>query len=153
VYIIGFPFAIRTTLNTATNNAGFPIPYVAKGVYAAEATENGVSIIAIDGMNNHGLSGAPVVYRDLNQGALVLKVAGVVSGFRTDAARVLRRLEEIDPKTVAPEDVANNRAVLQDGHWYRAEDAGESVNLNTGIVISDDISQAVDFVREQHLSG
>jgi hypothetical protein len=145
LYFLGFPFGIRTG---GEANAGFPIPYIAKGIYSAEVNEQGVSQIVVDGMTNHGLSGAPVVYRDLNQQtSWVFKVAGVAVAFRQDAARVLRRLETIKPEEVTTEDQANGKVVLQDGRWFRAEDAGESVNLNTGIVVVFNISHALDLIQ------
>lgn len=146
VYLLGFPFGIATS---GASNAGFPLPYVAKGVMSAEIHEQGVSRIVVDAMTNHGLSGAPVIYRDLDQqSSWVFRVAGVAVAFKRDATRVLRRLGEVKADEITQEEISKDRVVLQDGHWFRAEDAGESVYLNTGIVIVYNISHALDLIRE-----
>jgi hypothetical protein len=104
--------------------------------------EQGIKRIVIDGMTNHGLSGAPVVYCDMNQlQTWVFKVAGVAVAFKNDAARVLKRLAEIKPEELTQDDRDKGNFVVQDGHLYRAEDVGESVNLNTGIVIYPDSTE------------
>jgi hypothetical protein len=146
VYLLGLPFGIATS---GAPNAGFPVPYIEKGIFSAQIEEQGVSRIVVDGMTSHGLSGAPLVYRDLKQqSSWVFRVAGVAIGFKRDAARVLRRLGEVRPDEVTQEDKAKDKVVLQDGHWFKAEDAGESVYLNTGIVIVYNISHALDLIRE-----
>jgi len=152
VYLVGFPLGFGSNA-PASINAGFPIPFVARGTFAAQINNAGTSVMIIDGMVNHGLSGAPVVYRDLNQQGNVFKIAAVVQGFKNDGARVLQREQEVDPKIVTPEGVNRGEFVQQDGHWYQAKDAGESVNLNTGIGIAYNISQAIELIRRNDLSG
>jgi hypothetical protein len=46
--------------------------------------ERKVSEVLLDGYNNPGFSGGPIVYRDLNQSSTVIRLAGVVSGFRPE---------------------------------------------------------------------
>lgn len=73
-------------------------------------------------MTNPGLSGAPVVFRDIDREPdWIFKVAGVAVGFHSEAARVLRRLGEMKPEEVKPDDVTKGKAIFQDGHWYNTK--------------------------------
>ena len=61
--------------------AFIPLAFMKKGIFSATTNENGAVVFFLDGHNNPGFSGGPVVYRDLNQsGAPVFYVAAVVSG-------------------------------------------------------------------------
>jgi S1-C subfamily serine protease len=62
VYFLGFPYGMA--IEGKTLNAGFPLPFVKKGIIAAFIDSGaGYQIIFVDGVNNPGFSGGPVVYQ------------------------------------------------------------------------------------------
>ncbi len=98
VYFVGFPYGL--SMNVARDvNYGFPIAFMKKGIISAAAAVNGGRIIFLDGHNNPGFSGGPIVHRDLNQSDVVFKLLGVVSGFRPETTPVLKP-EKIEPSAV-----------------------------------------------------
>ncbi|MBN1548158.1 MAG: trypsin-like peptidase domain-containing protein, partial [Syntrophaceae bacterium] len=85
VFFLGFPFGMNIEAK-ALNNF-FPMPFVKKGIVSAMAFENKEEkILYVDGYNNPGFSGGPIVYLDLNEKKL--KVAAVVSGYRNQLADI-----------------------------------------------------------------
>lgn len=78
VFFLGFPFGLRTEVNALNN--GYPIPFVKTGIISSFAvdTENS-ALIFLDGHNNPGFSGGPVVTVDPQHRVTVI---GVVSGYR-----------------------------------------------------------------------
>jgi S1-C subfamily serine protease len=85
VYFLGFPFGSQFT--TKGPSAAYPIPFIKKAILSSEVTGDGATKLFLDGHNNFGFSGGPIVYRDLDQGGYVFNVAGVVSAPRYDAGR------------------------------------------------------------------
>jgi hypothetical protein len=85
---------------------------------SASVNENGVETLFLDGHNNPGFSGGPIVYRDLDRSEFVYKVAGVVSGFRFDSTSVLKP-EEIKPEQVKSEDITQARIIQRDGRLFQ----------------------------------
>ena len=75
VLFLGFPYGI--TSDSGNNNNRFPFPLVKKGIVSALPQGN-VSDLFLDGHNNPGFSGGPVVYEVVKG---TLNVAGVVSGY------------------------------------------------------------------------
>jgi hypothetical protein len=89
VYFLGFPYGLG--MKDRSLNNGFPLPFVKRGTLSAfEALPTKKSsIIFIDGLNNQGFSGGPIVY--VNQDTKQLTVAGVVSGYRGQQDTVMRK--------------------------------------------------------------
>lgn len=78
VYFCGFPFGLKNEAGTLNRN--FPVAFIKKGVASAiEPRKDCSTRIYIDGHNNPGFSGGPVIFTDLNTNSL--KVAGVISGY------------------------------------------------------------------------
>lgn len=114
--------------------------------------EIGGGRLVLDGFNSAGLSGSPVVYRDVNMSGYTFKVAGVISAFQSELSPVLRK-REIDPKDLTPADREHGRAIqTSDGKWYKLEETGDLVALNSGIAIAWNIAPAIDLIH-QHPSG
>ena len=81
VYFLGFPF----DLNLQTD--GVTYPFVKKAILSAFTRDlNGVTIWFLDGINNPGFSGGPVVF--CKSGTQDWHVAAVVSGYRTEEIAV-----------------------------------------------------------------
>ncbi len=75
VYFLGFPFGLTSDVGPLNRN--FPFPLVKKGIVSLVA-ERGQYIL-LDGHNNPGFSGGPVVFRPNNHGN-DFAVAGIVTG-------------------------------------------------------------------------
>ena len=115
VYFLGFPFGLRMEVKTALN-AGFPLPLVKKAVVSALGLEDGPMLL--DGHNNIGFSGGPVVRRMANRDQTVI---GVVSGYRPETQKVRDKYGRETPYTY---------------------------DTNTGIVIVEDIRHALTLIKK-----
>ena len=81
VYFLGFPY----DLDLQTNGVTFP--FVKKAILSAFKTDlNGVTIWFLDGINNPGFSGGPVLFR--NVGTQEWHVAAVVTGYLHENVQV-----------------------------------------------------------------
>ena len=144
IYFVGFPYGLFTK---GKNVSGlYPLPFIKKAIMSASTGQNGAVVIFLDGHNNPGFSGGPIVYRDLSRNDFTFKLAGVVSGFRNDLSPVLQP-EEIKKEEIKPEDVAQSRIMEKNGHFFRLNDTEQVVKTNTGIVIGYSISHALDLIR------
>jgi hypothetical protein len=110
VFFLGFPYGL------GLRRAGLPLmPFVKKAILSASIeTDSGVHILLLDGFNNVGFSGGPVVFYtpDTNEPS----VCGVISGY----------LPEERPVRVG--DVELDATVME----------------NTGIVIAYDIKHVIE---------
>ena len=79
VYFLGYPHGWRAEVPEQLNG-GYPLPFVKKAIVSAMVTANGFETIFLDGHNNPGFSGGPVVFKP--QGGGELQVCSVVTGFR-----------------------------------------------------------------------
>jgi hypothetical protein len=82
VWYLGFPFAgIRTRAGE------FKVPFIKRGAMSAVDTTNPNAIVLyVDGFNNPGFSGGPIVYWDLH--IQKYRIVGVVQGYKEDTARI-----------------------------------------------------------------
>lgn len=114
-FFLGFPYGLFG--HGGELNCNYPLPFVKRAtVSSLSVSENGAAIIFLDGHNNPGFSGGPVLFKVQEHGEL--KVAAVVSGYRIANESVYQGEQEL-PLT------------------YR---------YNTGIVISYGIRHAVALV-------
>jgi trypsin-like peptidase len=149
VYFVGFPYAdpVLTTTTAASETIGF----VRKAVWSAQERKNNATRLYLDGVNNSGFSGAPVVYLEQGKPGLAFKVAGVVSGYRAELTEVMK-LEPIAAAQITREDRAANRILdMADGTHRKLVGTGQIVSGNTGIVVAYDIGHAVDLVRKSNI--
>jgi hypothetical protein len=63
VFFLGFPYFLKT--DSENINLGFPISFVKKAILSALNIEDG--ILYLDGYNNPGFSGGPVVFWDYDK--------------------------------------------------------------------------------------
>lgn len=146
MYFAGFPYGLHTTAPAL--NGGYPVAFVKKAVMSGETKEDGASVILLEGYNNPGFSGGPLVYRDLERSAPVYKIAGVVKGFRADISPIYKQ-EEIKPEQVTQDDLAKERIVrTRDGRTLKLNETGEVVKLNTDILVGYNISYAIALIRK-----
>ena len=118
VYFVGFPYALFTA-DVGEVNRNFPIPFLKKAIISSWSTNtDGAKQFFLDGHNNPGFSGGPVVvsrfgtYEDY-------KVVAVVSAYRFEKLPVYE---------------GETPTLLKYRH-------------NTGIVIAFDINHATDMIR------
>ena len=79
VFFLGFPYGLFGQAGELNSN--YPVPFVKRAtVSSVSASEAGPAIIFLDGHNNPGFSGGPVLFKEQEHGEL--KVAAVVSGYR-----------------------------------------------------------------------
>jgi hypothetical protein len=116
VYFLGFPYGEYVEHGYLTNN--FPLPFVKKAILSAMTGRvKGINKLFLDGHNNKGFSGGPIVFS--RPGEDEYKVAGVISGFNY--------VEE---------------PVLVGG-----EPNGMTWIYNTGIILGYDIEHAVEAIK------
>ena len=116
VYFLGFPHGLES--NVGALNSNFPLPLVKKGIVSRVPSSQ--ETMLLDGHNNPGFSGGPVVFRPPQRGNDFC-VAGVVSGYRF---------------TVEP--VYENQGKEQIGYY----------ESNTGIILAYNINHALELIRQ-----
>lgn len=150
VLFVGFPYG-DAALNTNTPYGD--IGFIRRATLSAHEKKDGWSRLYLDGRNNAGFSGGPIVYRDMNRSDYHFKVAGVISGYRSDITEVMRP-EPIEPSKITTEDRAKNLILdLADGTHFKLLPTGNYVSGNTGIVVGYSIESAVDLIRESSVKG
>jgi S1-C subfamily serine protease len=119
LFFLGFPYGMSTEVPAELNH-GCPIPFIKRGTFSAaykgKAKHN---MIFVDGMNNSGFSGGPLVA--VNSANKKMIVIGVVVGYRTN-----------------PDSVVTNNV-----------DTGLKSLANSGIIICYDIEYAIDEIKKQ----
>lgn len=147
-YFVGFPYGSFATYATQPDVFGF----VKRATVARfdRLPDAHTQMILLDGYNNPGFSGSPVVYRDLSQSGIVFKVAGVLVSYLYDASPVVNKKQEIHEDEITAEDRERSDVVrtITDGRLYRVEDTKQLVKLNSGIATAWDIGSAVDLIRK-----
>lgn len=77
-FFLGYPLGIATHDNIMD---GFPIALVKKCTFSGSFSQNGVIGFFLDGHNNPGFSGGPVLFRDFNNKSSVPYLIGIISGY------------------------------------------------------------------------
>ena len=98
VYFLGFPYGMYTDAGDV--NRKFPIPFVKKGICSSIRKFDDVNtIVFVDGHNNPGFSGGPIVFEDFK--TKKLNVAGVISSYRNHEDPVFKKEKRmVDGKEV-----------------------------------------------------
>jgi S1-C subfamily serine protease len=93
VYFLGYPYGLHTLFGAEY------IPFIKKGVLSAiDSTDPTASVVYIDGFNNEGFSGGPVVFFDAQK--KTWKIIGVVQGYLPEAAKMQIKKEMVDTRTL-----------------------------------------------------
>jgi hypothetical protein len=126
VYFLGYPYGLGSS-GSAPVPPGFgEIPFLKSGIVSAiDTRDRDANILYLDGQNNPGFSGGPIVF--WHRESRRFRVAGVVRGYRNEALPVLKRQDLDNPDARAYQDL-----------YTRA---------NSGIVIGYDIRHIVDAIR------
>lgn len=149
-YFMGFPYGLNHAQPYGSEVLGFiRKATVAQFVFLPELH---TQQILLDGYNNVGLSGSPLVFRDQNASVNTFKVAGVVVSYESYISPVFST-EEIPQEQVTSAEREQNRVVkAADGKVYRLTETDQVVQLNTGITTAWGINLAVELIRK-HATG
>jgi hypothetical protein len=146
-FFLGFPYAKTTGSNLA---GGYPLPLIKRATLSgmSQLVPGKGTLIILDGYNNPGFSGSPVVFRDTSKSEVTFKVAGVVVSFLPEAGPVLKT-EEVTQARITDDDRQEGRILEYHQKLYRVtRETGDFVRLNTGLAFAHDIKFAVDLIRE-----
>ncbi len=77
-YFLGFPYGFSTEDNSNINE-GFPMPFIKRAALSSMITKDSSITLILDGHNNPGFSGGPVIIRNLKTNKLA--IVGVISGY------------------------------------------------------------------------
>lgn len=88
-YFVGFPFGLKMDNNPVSVNSGFPLPFVKKGIISGFINKNNVTQIFLDGHNNPGFSGGPVVVENIGSSSKnKMRVIGVISAYLNESKTI-----------------------------------------------------------------
>lgn len=90
VWFLGYPYGISSHFQ-----GGLIAPFIKRGTMSAvDATNPKAVVLYIDGFNNPGFSGGPIVYWDFSKHKY--EIVGVVQGYREDSAKTLINGRQVD---------------------------------------------------------
>jgi len=91
VWFLGYPWGIYSRFEGGKTVA----PFIKRGTMSAiDGTNQHAVVIYIDGFNNPGFSGGPILFWDLNSRSY--QIVGVVQGYKEDSAKVLINGQHVD---------------------------------------------------------
>lgn len=93
-FFVGYPLGY--SINGTKNNNGLPVGFIKKACVAGVIGESETRTLLLDGINNMGFSGGPVITYDINDPSNVGKqwVVGVISGYQTVKGTVYEGQQE-----------------------------------------------------------
>lgn len=115
LYFLGFPYGLKSEIGSL--NRDFPLPLVKKGIFSAMFFDQPGKYFLIDGHNNPGFSGGPVVFKKNNSNDF--NVCGIISSYRY-------QLEDT---------------------FVNDKPTPIQIKSNTGIIISYSIENALDLIK------
>ena len=119
VWFLGYPFGIESRFADDKR-----APFIKRGTMSAvDGTKPDAVVIYVDGFNNPGFSGGPIVYWDFSK--RVYGILGVVQGYREDAAKVLVNGQHVDTQ------ILTNTGILVGYSIKHAMDAIKATNKTT----------------------
>lgn len=95
-FFLGFPFGLHSSDNFRLNK-GFPVPLIKKAIFSGSVTSNGVITFILDGNNNPGFSGAPVLFKNRSKtGDQKMYLLGVISAYFPQTNKMRTPFGDID---------------------------------------------------------
>ncbi|HYG62875.1 MAG TPA: serine protease [Thermoanaerobaculia bacterium] len=124
-YFLGYPYGLSSDASSVPPGFG-EIPFLKSGIVSAmDYRDPEANVLYLDGHNNPGFSGGPIVF--WHSGSRRFRVAGVVRGYRNEALPVLKRKDLNDPDAKAHNDLYTK--------------------ANSGIVVGYDIRHIIEAIR------
>lgn len=115
LYFLGFPFGLRSEIGEL--NRDFPLPLVKKAVLSLLVMDQPGKYLLLDGHNNPGFSGGPVVFKEPNSNDF--NVCGIISSYRYELVETI---------------INGNPTPIQ-------------AKANTGIIIAYTIDNALELIK------
>lgn len=104
VYFLGFPSGLSTKWTSPNASEISEVAFIKAGILSAMDSRNPQAVVLyVDGHNNPGFSGGPIVFRPSPN--LPVRVAAVVKGFKGEGTPVVKRKSLDDPNAPAHEDL------------------------------------------------
>jgi hypothetical protein len=107
VYFYGFPFNLSCNYSENINSSSWPndnhFPFIKRGIISGSGNEG--NIIYIDGINNHGFSGGPVIFKNYYDNEW--HIMGIISGYLADTT------EKIETKWGEEYEIELNSGLLK----------------------------------------
>ena len=147
LFFVGFPFGWSMEFPALSPD---PIAIVKRGVFSATIEQGGVKVMLIDGYNNFGFSGGPVVYHLLGEAGYDLSVTAVISGFQPELRPVVKEVPLKPGERVAGME-AWRLTKDKNGRPIKLVDTGNYVPVNTGFLTAFDIAYALESIHEHPL--
>lgn len=119
VFFVGFPYKLEGPVGFVRDHR--PLGYVKKGTVSVLDSQDH-PVLVIDAINNEGFSGGPVVFSEIGRATNELKIAAIVSKYRTEQENVMGL----------------------DGNK-----TGQTIEYNTGFLYAYNIRFALDLIRAQ----
>jgi S1-C subfamily serine protease len=133
VFFLGFPFGLASR----SKNRNDFIPFIKAGILSAiDYGDNTTALVYIDGHNNPGFSGGPVIFANLAKDHQ-LQIAAVISGYRNQPIEVIDVTVPDKPTSENKDESAskNNSRKIQ------------VVLENTGIIVAHQLNELVEAIR------
>lgn len=92
IFFLGFPYGLSNIIPNI--NSECPTPFVKKGILSNFLIEKDFKILFLDGINNPGFSGGPIVYLDKRTNNFNL--CGIISGYRPEVKNITQNNLEIN---------------------------------------------------------
>lgn len=121
VYFLGYPYKMRMRFKEM--KGGWPLPLVKKGIVSGFGGKKGPELIYIDGHNNPGFSGGPVIFG--KAGDEHPHIAGVISGYKRNYEHLIDIENKKEPQIM-------NRYITYG---------------NTGIIFAYALGDGVKYIR------
>jgi hypothetical protein len=94
VWFLGYPYGLGSRIKTAQGDYA-EMPFIKRGTMSAiDASNPQAVVLYIDGFNNPGFSGGPILYWSFSDQNY--KLLGVVKGYKEDTAKVLLNGKHVD---------------------------------------------------------
>jgi hypothetical protein len=121
IFFLGFPYGLTNSIQNV--NSGFPIPYIKKGILSNVLIDKDFKVLFLDGINNPGFSGGPIIYQNKLTGEFNL--CGIISGYRPEINNIKQNNQDIN---------------LQ-------------YSINTGIIIGYGIEEAIKLIQSNPIGS
>jgi len=150
-YFLGFPLGIQSPSQGA--NGPYPLALIKRGTISGIIpidVQKKAEMLLLDGYNNPGFSGGPIVFRDFAESGYVMKVTGVVSGFIPEVVPSMNEHDIASPASAGAAAKSEPWRIRQrkNGTYFEYVNNGSFVALNTGIVQGYVIGPAIDLIHE-----
>lgn len=130
---LGFPFALA--LPSKYEGLNYRMPVI-KHCYISGTVPEPIRTFVLDGLNNVGFSGGPVIA----QTGTAQVIFGVISGFISEPSDVISVPETLPPQGQKPTSVESAP--------NKSEKRKNVVNLNSGIVFATDATYALEAIKK-----